>query len=50
MTASFNENPSGSKCQSGSMIQKSSRRAKERRDETNRGGRSREVGSRENIE
>ena len=50
MTASFNENSSSSEYQSDNMIQGSSRRTKERRDETNRNGRSEEVGSREDIE
>ena len=45
MTANFDENPSGNKYQSDSMIQESSRRAKERR-----GERSGEVGSRKDIE
>ncbi len=50
MTASFNENWSGSEYQSGSTIQGLSRETEKRKDETNRDRRSWGVGSRENIE
>ena len=40
MTSNIDENPSGSECQSDSTIHKSSRKAKERRGEINRGRRS----------
>ena len=50
MIANFNENPSSSKCQSNSIIQKASRRAKSRKSETSESRRSRRMRSRENLE
>jgi len=49
MTVCFNEDLSGGKCQSNSMIQGASGRAEEGRSETSRGRQSREIRSRKNI-
>jgi len=49
MTANLDENPSGYKHQSDSMIQEASRETEKRRRKTNRSRRSRRVRDRENI-
>jgi len=50
MITDFNENLSGSECQSNNTIQRVSKRAKGKRSKTSGSKESRRIGSRENLE